>query len=130
MNIYDLPGYHIEDDTMLQRYTESLKISVNEGWLQDHVIQWRAAWELWPRPTKAIIRILNFELNNDETIRLQQAINDKENFIPTENDELVTELIMPATFLVAFFIVERFEVPFCTALHQSFCELEDHNRCF
>lgn len=143
MNIYELPGYHIENNAMTQRYAESLDAVVCGHLLRDHVLQdhierqlyhhierWKAAWELWPRPTKAINDILNHDITKVEINRLREAVNNKKTFVPTENDELVSELILPSTFLMAFFVSKKFEVPFCTALHQSFCNLEDHSNCF
>ena len=130
MNIHELPGFHIEDNDMPQRYAKSLRASLDtKEALFEHINRWKAAWELWPNKDKNIKKILNKQISDWAFKRLKtKGIN--KDFVPGKKDNLVCDLLVPPVLLKATLIAQEFGVPFCTALHQGFCKLEDHSFCF
>lgn len=133
MHVHQLPGYHIESDTMLDRYAEAIRSSVDtKESLFEHIDKWRGAWELWARETDpSIPRILNHEISDSLLEKLRKSMSP--DFIPKEDDaddQLICNLLLPPSFLLAMLVAKKFDIPFCTALHQSLCKLEDHSPCF
>lgn len=130
MKIHQLPGYHIEDVDMPKRYAKSLRESLDSKQkLFEHIDRWKAAWELWPKKDRSIKKILNKQISNRTLKRLKNK-GIRKDFVAGKRDSIICDLLVPPVLLKASSVAKVFGVPFCTALHQYFCTLDNHELCF
>lgn len=131
------PGYAIQDDDLDKRYIEDVRQAAQNDTLKEHVEKWSAFFRLdngyKPDEIKRMeLDIVTGNIDWDETKQCVELIMAGKECEHIGNEEPCygVLLALPFALMASRRVAGRMGVPFCTALHQIFCDDPDHRGCF
>lgn len=126
--VTQLPGYAIDDNAMPERFRAELRTVQSIEALDAFLAKWRTVWQLEQDYLNDTILAGTFD--KEAALQCIQASFSGGCAHLEKAACIGAGIALPPAFLRASLIATKFGVPFCTALHQLYCDDETHAQCF